>query len=64
MQQDGMQLLKCMLKEKFFVIRERTPVEIVLYSVFLYLCRRSLRDVAMAIRIFIKKAEQTSSARG
>ena len=51
-----MQLLKCMLKEKFFVIRERTPVEIVLYSVFLYLCRLSLRGVAMAIRMFVKRS--------
>ncbi|HEC76750.1 MAG TPA: hypothetical protein ENI33_05790, partial [Thermoplasmatales archaeon] len=53
---DGMQLLKYLLKEKCIVIRERTPVEIILYSVFLYLCRLSLRDVAMAIRIFIKRS--------
>ena len=53
---DGVQLLKYLLKEKFIVIRERTPVEIILYSVFLYLCRLSLRDVAMAIRIFIKRS--------
>ncbi|MBC7129066.1 MAG: hypothetical protein H5T45_04980 [Thermoplasmatales archaeon] len=26
-------------------MREITPVEIILYSVFLYLCRLSLRDV-------------------
>jgi len=53
---DGVQLLKYLLKEKCIVIRERTPVEIILYSVFLYLCRLSLRDVAMAICIFIKRS--------
>jgi len=53
---DGVQLLKYLLKEKSIVIRERTPVEIILYSVFLYLCRMSLRDVAMAIRVFVKRS--------
>ena len=53
---DGVQLLKYLLKEKSIVIRERTPVEIMLYSVFLYLCKFSLRDVVMAIRIFIKRS--------
>jgi len=53
---DGVQLLKYLLKEKCIVIRERTPVEIILYGVFLYLCRLSLRDVAMAICIFIKRS--------
>jgi len=52
----GVQLLKYLLKEKFVVIRERTPVEIMLYSVFLYLCRFSLRDVTVAIAIFIKRS--------
>ena len=56
MQQDGMQLLKYILKEKGIVIRERTPIEIMLYSLFLYLCKFSLRDVAMAIRIFVKRS--------
>ncbi|MBC7129444.1 MAG: IS6 family transposase [Thermoplasmatales archaeon] len=37
-------------------MRERTPVEIILYSVFLYLCRLSLRDVSMAIRIFVRRS--------
>ena len=53
---DGVQLLKYLLREKLIVIRERTPLEIILYSVFLYLCRLSLRDVAMAIRIFVKRS--------
>jgi len=52
---DGVHLLKYLLEEKSIVIRKRTPVEIILYSVFLYLCRMSLRDVAMAIRIFVNK---------
>jgi len=56
MQEDGVQLLKYLLKEKSIVIRERTPIEIMLYSVFLYLCKFSLRDVVMAIRIFIKRS--------
>ena len=56
MKEDGVQLLKYLLKEKFVVIRERTPVEIMLYSVFLYLCRFSLRDVTVAIAIFIKRS--------
>ncbi len=53
---DGMQLLKYILKEKGIVIRERTPIEIMLYSIFLYLCKFSLRDVIMAIRIFVKRS--------
>jgi len=56
MKGDGVQLLKYLLKEKFVVIRERTPVEIMLYSVFLYLCRFSLRNVTVAIAIFIKRS--------
>jgi transposase-like protein len=56
MQRDGMHLLKCILKEKGIVIRERTAVEIILYSVFLYMCRFSLRDVVKAIHIFVKRS--------
>lgn len=33
---DETQLLKYLLKEKGIVIRERTPIAIILYSVFLY----------------------------
>lgn len=51
-----MQLLKYLLKEKGIVIRERTPITIILYSVFLYLCRFSLRDVMVTIRIYIKRS--------
>ncbi len=53
---DRVQVLKYLLKEKSIVVRERTPVEIMLYSVFLYLCKFSLRDVVMAIRVFIKRS--------
>jgi len=53
---DGVQLLKYLLKEKSIVVRERTPIEIMLYGIFLYLCKFSLRDVVMAIRIFIKRS--------
>jgi len=43
-------------KEKSIVIRERTPVEIILYSVFLYLSRLSLRRVCSTIAPFIKRS--------
>ena len=51
-----MHLLKQLLKEKGITVRERTPIEIMLYSIFLYLCKFSLRDVVMAIRIFVKRS--------
>ncbi|RLF60056.1 MAG: hypothetical protein DRN25_03350, partial [Thermoplasmata archaeon] len=38
-----MQLLRDLLKEKSIVIRERIPIEIILYSVFLYLSGLSFR---------------------
>lgn len=45
MKWDGIEEVKKLLKEKHIVVRERTPVEIILYAVFLYLGGLSLKGV-------------------
>jgi len=45
-----------MKKKKSITIRERTPVEIILYSVFLYLTGLSFRRVSSTIKPFIKRS--------
>ena len=55
-----MQLLRDLLKEKSIVVRERTPVEIILYSVFLYLSGLSFRRVCLAMRVFIKRSRTSA----
>ena len=45
MKWDGIEEVKKLLKEKHIVIRERTPVETILYAVFLYLGGLSLKGV-------------------
>jgi len=42
---DGIEEVKRLLKEKHIVTRERTPMEIILYAVFLYLGGLSLKGV-------------------
>jgi len=37
------------MKCKAFIIRERTPIEIMLYAIYLYLLGLSLRSVVKAI---------------
>ena len=56
MKGNGVQLLRELLREKSIVIRERTPVEIILYSVFLYLSGLSFRKVSSTIEPFIKRS--------
>ncbi|MEM2935337.1 MAG: hypothetical protein QXF32_03135 [Candidatus Thermoplasmatota archaeon] len=51
-----MQLLRYLLKEKSLLIRERKPVEIILYIIFLYLSTYFLRDFVTAIHIFIRRS--------
>ena len=45
MKWDGIEEVKRLLKEKHIVLRERTPIEIILYAVFLYLGGLSLKGV-------------------
>ncbi len=45
MEWDGIEDIKRLLKEKHIVQRERTPIDIILYAVFLYLGGLSLKGV-------------------
>lgn len=45
MKWDGIEEVKQLLKEKHIVIRERTPIETILYALFLYLGGLSLKGV-------------------
>jgi len=45
MKWDGIEEVKLLLKEKHIVIRERTPIEIILYALYLYLGGLSLKGV-------------------
>ena len=45
MESDGIKIVKRLLKEKHIVLRERTPVETMLYALFLYLGGLSLKGV-------------------
>ena len=49
-------VVKRIVEEKTIVIREITPVEIILYSVFLYLSGLSFRKVSSTIKPFIKRS--------
>ena len=46
---DGTESLKQFLKEKGIVRRERTPIDVMVYAVYLYLLGASLSRVADAI---------------
>ncbi|HDG61994.1 MAG: hypothetical protein DRN19_01855 [Thermoplasmata archaeon] len=50
------QLLRESLREKSIVVKERTPVETILYSIFLYLSGLSFRRVCSTIEPFIKRS--------
>lgn len=45
MEWDGIEDIKQLLKEKHIVTRERTPIDVILYAVFLYLGGLSLKGV-------------------
>ncbi|MCD6411694.1 MAG: hypothetical protein J7L20_04625 [Thermoplasmata archaeon] len=49
-------MLRELLREESVIIRERTPVEVILYSVFLYLSGPSFRRVSSTIEPFIKRS--------
>jgi len=45
MEWDGIEIVKKLMKQKGIVLRERTPIETMLYALFLYLGGLSLKGV-------------------